>query len=103
MVDGMPLLDHVEEFCDSCVLGKQRRLSFPQVANYCNSNPLDQFHTDLCGQIRPATLGGKSYFLLVVDDNSCYMWVEFLATKDEALKCFKRVKALAETESGGKL
>jgi hypothetical protein len=58
----MLLLDHVDEFCDSCVLGKQRRLSFPQVANYCNSNPLDQFHTDLCGQIRPATLGGKSYY-----------------------------------------
>jgi IS30 family transposase len=31
------------------------------------------------------------------------MWVEFLTTKDEAFKCFKRVKALVETEHGGKL
>jgi hypothetical protein len=31
------------------------------------------------------------------------MWVELLATKDEAFRCFKRVKALAETEHGSKL
>jgi transposase InsO family protein len=29
--------------------------------------------------------------------------VEFLATKDEAFKCFRRVKASAETESNCKL
>jgi hypothetical protein len=31
------------------------------------------------------------------------MWVEFLARKDEAFKCFKKVKALAKTESSTKL
>ena len=31
------------------------------------------------------------------------MWVELLTSKDEAFKCFKRVKALAETERGLKL
>ena len=61
------------------------------------------FHADLCGQIRPKTLGGKNYFLLIVDDNTRYMWIELLTTKDEAFKCFKRVMALAETEQGGRL
>lgn len=103
MVEGMPLLDQVEEFCDGCALGKQQRHPFPQVANYRASKPLDLVHTDLCGQIRPKTPGGKNYFLLIVDDYSRYMWVELLTTKDEAFKCFKRVKALAETERGGKL
>jgi hypothetical protein len=60
-------------------------------------------HTDLCGQIRPSTPGGKNYFLLVVDDFSRYMWLELLVTKAEAFKCFKRVKALAEVESGCRL
>lgn len=32
-----------------------------------------------------------------------FMWVELLTTKDEAFKCFKRVKALAETERALKL
>jgi hypothetical protein len=30
MVRGLPSLDHVEQFCDVCVLTKQRRLPFPQ-------------------------------------------------------------------------
>jgi hypothetical protein len=29
MVRGLPCLDHVEQFCDVCVLTKQRRLPFP--------------------------------------------------------------------------
>ena len=103
MVDGMPLIDRIEEFCDGCALGKQQRHPFPQVASYRADKQLDLFHVDLCGQIRPKTPGGKSFFLLMVDDYSRYMWIELLATKDEAFRCFKRVKALAETERGGKL
>jgi hypothetical protein len=48
-------------------------------------------------------IGGASYFLLVVDDYSRYMWVELLKTKDQALDCFKKIKTRAEVESGGKL
>ena len=35
MVRGMPHIDHVEQFCDTCVLTKQRRLLFPHQASYC--------------------------------------------------------------------
>jgi transposase InsO family protein len=73
------------------------------VAGCSCSHNLDLVHADLCGQIKLKTLGGKSYFQFIVDDYSRYMWVEFLATKDEAFKCFKKVKALAETESSTKL
>ena len=31
------------------------------------------------------------------------MWVEMLSIKDTALECFKKIKARAETETGGKL
>ena len=68
------------------------------MANYRAKKGLDLVHADLYGQIRPKTPGGKSYFMLIVDDFSRFMWVELLTTKDEAFKCFKRVKALAETE-----
>jgi transposase InsO family protein len=73
------------------------------VAKFRADSPLDLFHTDLCGHIRPRTPGGKNYFLLVVDDYSHFMWIELLATKDEAFRCFKKVKALAENEKGSKL
>jgi len=58
---------------------------------------------DLCGQITPPTPGGKSYFLLIVDDFSHYMWLEVLAAKSEALECFKRFRAAADLESGRRL
>jgi hypothetical protein len=54
------------------------------------------FHADLCGQIRPKTVGGKSYFLLVVDDYSRYMWVDLLNTKDQALASLQKIKQRAE-------
>jgi histone deacetylase 1/2 len=46
---------------------------------------------------------GASYFLLVVDDYSRYMWVKMLKTKDQALECFKRIKLRAELECDSKL
>ena len=57
----------------------------------------------MCGHITPKTPGGCSYFLLVVDDYSRYMWVEMLKTKDQALNFFKKVKQRAEVESDNKL
>ena len=91
MVEGIPQLDRVEEFYDSCALGKQHRHPFPQVASYRADKPLDLFHADLCGKIKPSTAGGKNYFLLIVDDYSRYMWVECLTTKDEAFSRFKKI------------
>lgn len=103
MVEGLPILNRVEEVCDGCALGKHQRQSFPQVAGYRAKKHLDLLHIDLCGQIRPKTVGGKHYFLLVVDDYNRYMWLELLESKDEAYKCFRKIKASAETESGVKL
>jgi hypothetical protein len=60
MVEGMPLLDRVEEFCDSCALGKQHRHPFPQVANYRANKPLDLVHADLCGQVVSEPMVGKT-------------------------------------------
>ncbi|WVZ49529.1 hypothetical protein U9M48_000877 [Paspalum notatum var. saurae] len=73
------------------------------VEEYRGKHGLDLFHADLCGQIRQRTPGERNYFLLIVDDYSRYMWLELLATKDEAFQCFNRVKAMAENEHGGRL
>jgi histone deacetylase 1/2 len=60
-------------------------------------------HADLCEHVTPPTPGGKLFFLLIVDDHSRYMWIELMATKDEALLHFNRFKAAAELEFGCKL
>jgi transposase InsO family protein len=103
MVKGIPVVDHVEQVCEGCTLGKQHRAPFPRASSYRAQKGLELFHTDLCGQITPTTPGGKAYFMLVVDDHSRYMWIELLRSKDEALACLKKVKARAENEKEGKL
>ena len=76
MVTGLPQIKHVDELCDSCLAGKQRRLPFPKAAKYRAQEVLQLVHGDLCGPITPTTHGGRRYFLLLVDDCSRYMWLQ---------------------------
>ncbi|GKC11681.1 retrovirus-related pol polyprotein from transposon TNT 1-94 [Tanacetum coccineum] len=39
---------------------------------------------DLCGPMRVASVNGKKYILIIVDDYSRFTWVKFLRSKDEA-------------------
>ena len=103
MVHGMPKVEHIEQVGDGCTLSKQHRTRFPHTTSYRAKEHLELTHGDLCGPISPTTPGGNSYFLLVVDDCSRYMWLEVLRSKDEALKFFKKICALAENEHGLKL
>jgi len=103
MVEGLPQIHGVEQVCDGCALGKQHRTPFPRLSAYHATCGLELTHGDLCGQIQPPTPGKKSFFLLMVDDFSRYMWIELLATKDEAFTYFKKIKATAELESGCRL
>ena len=64
---------------------------------------LELVHGDLCGPIMPATNGGRRYFLLLVDDCSCYMWLQLLTSKDEVVAAIKKFKACAQAESSKKL
>ncbi|GKA44157.1 retrovirus-related pol polyprotein from transposon TNT 1-94 [Tanacetum coccineum] len=51
---------------------------------------------DLCGPMRVASINGKRYILVIVDDYSIFNWVRFLKTKDEApvaiIKCIKNIQ-----------
>ena len=103
MVRGLPSISHVDQICDGCLIGKQRRSPFPQEARYRANDRLELVHGDLCGPIAPATHGGKRYFLLFVDDMSRYMWLILLRSKDEAVDAIKRFQAGVEVETGRKL
>jgi transposase InsO family protein len=61
-------------------------------------------HADLCGAITPATPAERRYFLLLVDDQSRYMWLVLLTAKDEAATtALKRSQAEVQTEANRKL
>nr|GEW83349.1 hypothetical protein [Tanacetum cinerariifolium] len=50
---------------------------------------LNLLHMDLCGPMRVASINGKKYILVIVDDYSRYTWTLFLRSKDETLKVLK--------------
>ncbi|WVZ92975.1 hypothetical protein U9M48_039002 [Paspalum notatum var. saurae] len=103
MARGMPRIEHVEELCDSCLAGKQRRSPFAKKAKYRAGDRLELVHGDLCGPISPATHGGRKYFLLLVDDTTRFMWLRLLSSKDEAPEAIKHFQAKVEVETGNKL
>ncbi|GKE00908.1 retrovirus-related pol polyprotein from transposon TNT 1-94, partial [Tanacetum coccineum] len=71
--------------------GKSKRASHPPKPVPNSKQRLHLLHMDLCGPMRIASINGKRYVLVIVDDYSRYTWVHFLRSKDEApevrLKC----------------
>ncbi|GJV33036.1 hypothetical protein Tco_1393436 [Tanacetum coccineum] len=64
VVIGLPKLKYVkDQLCSSC--------------------------EDLCGPIRVASINGKKYILVIVDDYSRYTWTLFLRSKDEIPEVLK--------------
>jgi len=90
------------DFCDHCVFGKQKRVSFSK-AKYRTQGILDYIHSDLWGPSKVPSLGGKRYMLTFVDDFSRKVWVYFLRQKNETFSMFKKFKALVENQTGRKI
>ncbi|MCI33542.1 retrovirus-related pol polyprotein from transposon tnt 1-94, partial [Trifolium medium] len=75
-------------------------MSFPKESSSRAQKPLELIHTDVCGPIKPRSLGKSNYFLLFIDDFARKIWVYFLKEKSEVFENFKKFKAQVEKESG---
>nr|GEU67231.1 Gag-Pol polyprotein [Tanacetum cinerariifolium] len=75
---------HKEYLCPLCKQGKSKKASHPPKPIPNSRQRLHLFHMDLCGPMRIASINGKRYVLVIVDDYSRYTWVQFLRSKDEA-------------------
>ncbi|GJZ58833.1 retrovirus-related pol polyprotein from transposon TNT 1-94 [Tanacetum coccineum] len=58
---------------------------------------------DLCGPMRVASINGKKYILVIVDDYSRYTWVYFLHSKDETPEIIKKFIAQAQLNYNAKV
>ncbi|KAJ7976200.1 Retrovirus-related Pol polyprotein from transposon TNT 1-94 [Quillaja saponaria] len=99
MVYELPFINHPNQLCEACLLGKHARKSFPKEATRA-TKPLQLIHTDVCGPIKPCSFGKNHYFFLFIDDYTRKTWVYFLKKKSKAFEVFKNFKALVEKESG---
>ncbi|GJR58601.1 retrovirus-related pol polyprotein from transposon TNT 1-94 [Tanacetum coccineum] len=73
-----------DHLCSTCKQGKSKKASLPPKLVPSTESKLELLHMDLCGPMRVASINGKKYILVIVDDYSQYTWVYFLRTKDEA-------------------
>ncbi|GKD55236.1 retrovirus-related pol polyprotein from transposon TNT 1-94 [Tanacetum coccineum] len=94
---GIPRLKFQKDhLCSACVLGKSKKSSHQPKAEDTNQEKLYLLHMDLCGPMHVASINGKRYILVIVDDYSRFTWVRFLRTKDEApeaiIKCIKNIQ-----------
>ena len=99
MVTGLPPSINEIASCESCVVGKHQRDSFPS-SSYRAKECLELVHTDLCGPMQNQSIGGSFYFLTFIDDCSRKVWVYFLKHKSETFTRFKELKAKAKKQSG---
>nr|GEW51301.1 hypothetical protein [Tanacetum cinerariifolium] len=87
IVVGLPKLKFVKyHLCSSCELGKAMRKSFHTKLTPSSKRWLQLLHMDLCGPMRVASINGKRYVLVIVDDYFRYTWTHFLRSKDETPK-----------------
>nr|GEW72738.1 retrovirus-related Pol polyprotein from transposon TNT 1-94 [Tanacetum cinerariifolium] len=78
-----------EHLFPSCEQGKSKRASHPPKPVPNSRQRLHLLHMDLCGPMRIASINGKRYVLVIVDNYSCYTWVHILRSKDEAPEVLK--------------
>lgn len=88
--------------CISCIEGKQTRQSFPTEGSRA-TELLEVIHSDLCGPIQTASLGGAKYFVTFIDDFSRKVFVYPIKYKSETLEKFKEFKNRVENELNKKI
>ncbi|GKB76585.1 retrovirus-related pol polyprotein from transposon TNT 1-94 [Tanacetum coccineum] len=70
------------DFYENYVLGKSHRVSF-SVGRYTTQGVIDYVYLDLWGPSQVESLGGKRYFLSIIDDYSRRVWDYILRFKHE--------------------
>ncbi|GJV19525.1 retrovirus-related pol polyprotein from transposon TNT 1-94 [Tanacetum coccineum] len=90
LVDGLSKFKYGKDhLCSACERGKSKKASHPPKVVPGTHSKLELLHMDLCRPMRVASINGKQYILVIVDDYSRFTWVYFLGTKDETPEIIK--------------
>ncbi|GJR49919.1 retrovirus-related pol polyprotein from transposon TNT 1-94 [Tanacetum coccineum] len=85
---GIPRLKFQKDhLCSACALGKSKKTSHQPKAEDTNQEKLYLLHMDLCGPMRVASINGKRYILVIVDNYS-----RFDKAPAAIIKCIKNIQ-----------
>ncbi|GJV16193.1 retrovirus-related pol polyprotein from transposon TNT 1-94 [Tanacetum coccineum] len=93
----------LQETTSSTTNLKAKRSSFKTKAVPSSKGRLNLLHMDLCGPMRVASINGKKYILVIVDDYSRYTWTLFLRSKDETPEVLKDFLTMIQRNLQAKL
>src|SRR4030067_427266 len=81
----------------------QGKSSCKTIEQISTKRPLELLHIDLFGPIQTASLSGKRYGFVIVDDFSRFTWVLFLKHKDEYFEAFQNFCKAVRNEKGSNI
>ncbi|GKF13437.1 retrovirus-related pol polyprotein from transposon TNT 1-94, partial [Tanacetum coccineum] len=85
LVRGLPKLKFEKDhMCSTCAMGKSKKKPHKPKSEDTNQQKIYLLHIDLYGPMRVASVNGKKYILVIIDDYSRFTWVKCLRSKDEA-------------------
>jgi hypothetical protein len=98
---GLTVLTFAKDrVCRACIKGKMHELPHPSKTIISSKRVLELLHMDLFGPPSHASLGGKKYCLVIVDDYSRYTWVYFFKHKYETQQTVKDFTKEVEHQYG---
>jgi len=66
------------DFYESCVYGKQKRVSFVKSGKEMKNEKLELVHTNVWGPAQVSSLVVSHYYVTFIDDATIKVWVYFL-------------------------
>ncbi|GJR17875.1 retrovirus-related pol polyprotein from transposon TNT 1-94 [Tanacetum coccineum] len=97
LADGLPKFKYGKDhLCSTCERGKSKKASHLPKLVPSDHSKLKLLYMDLCRPIRIASVSGKKYILIIVDDYSRYTWVYFLYSKYETPEIIMKFIAQAQ-------
>ncbi|GJV71004.1 retrovirus-related pol polyprotein from transposon TNT 1-94 [Tanacetum coccineum] len=77
LVRGLPKLKFEKDHLYSaCTMGKSKKKPHKPKSEDTNQEKLYLLHMDLCGPMRVASVNGKKYILVIIDDYSQFTWLK---------------------------
>nr|GEZ56887.1 hypothetical protein [Tanacetum cinerariifolium] len=75
LVRGLPKLKFKKDhLCFACAMGKSKKKPHKPKSEDTNQEKLYLLQMDLCGPMRVASVNGKNYILIIIDDYSRFTW-----------------------------
>jgi hypothetical protein len=102
-VDGLPKIHFPKRICEGCVLRKHPQEKLDKGKTQRDSSPLDMIYSDLMGPFPNPYIIKERFFLIFVDDFSCFTCIYFIMKKSQVFQHLKDFKSLVETQSRNKI